>query len=296
MKTKLTSIFVLLRPFTLLAPLIVSSCVMIASFVYNDYTLSSVSSLIFTIGISSLSLALLNGASNALNQATDIHEDRLSKPYRPIPSGLIQPRDAYILAAIFYIVAVILSLFVHVVFHMFILIVAVFTITYSIPPRMKRILFFNQLWVAIPRGLLGILAAWSVFGNPFHHIPLAIGGIAALFLFGGTTTKDLLDAKADKQTGIHTLINHVGVQKTAIIACFCMTSAFLLILPLIFLEIIDWYLLPLLFLSGLSVYIAWLMTHDYKNQRCENTASWKMMYTTYFLFALSFALLTILFS
>ena len=290
------NILALLRPFTLLAPLIVSSCVMIASFVYNHNTDTSHWSLLITIGFASVSLALLNGASNALNQATDVHEDRLSKPYRPIPKGLIRPRDAYVIAGIFYLIALLISCFVHAVFTLFIVLIAVFTITYSIPPRMKRILFVNQLWVALPRGFLGILASWSVFGNPFHHVPLAIGGIAALFLFGGTTTKDLLDAKADKQTGIHTLINKVGVKQTALIAGACMTSAFLMILPFIILGILAWYLLPLLLLIILAMYIAMVMTHDHKNQRGENTASWRMMYTTYFLFALGFALLTILFS
>ena len=63
---------------------------------------------------------------------------------------------------------------------------------------MKKYLLLNQLWVAIPRGFLGIVGSWSVFGNPLHPLPLSIGLIATIFLFGGTATKDILDAEADK--------------------------------------------------------------------------------------------------
>ena len=288
--------FDLLRPFTLLAPLIVSSCVMIASLVYTDRNTLSFLSTGLTILAASFSLALLNGASNALNQATDVKEDRLSKPYRPIPKGVITQHAAQMIAAVLYMSALLLSLTVHILFSVFVLLIALFTITYSIQPRMKRFLFFNQLWVALPRGLLGILASWSVFGDPFQKVPLAIGSIAALFLFGGTTTKDLLDADADRKTGIQTLINVLGVKKTALIAFLCMSSAFLLILPLVLFNILEVYLLPLLILVILALYIAWLMIHDKQNQRYENTASWRLMYTTYFVFALGFALLTISFS
>ncbi|MCX6664682.1 MAG: UbiA family prenyltransferase [Euryarchaeota archaeon] len=286
----------LLRPFTLLAPLVVSSCVMIASFVYTGKLDFSFSTIVFTILAASFTLALVNGASNALNQATDIHEDRLSKPYRPIPRGIITSKEAKITASVLYACAFLLSLTVHILFAAFVGIIMVFSITYSIYPRMKRVLSMNQLWVALPRGLFGILASWSVFSDPFQPVPLAIGSIAALFLFGGTTTKDILDASADKTAGIQTLVNVVGVKTTACIACLCMSTAFLLIPLLIMFKVLALYLLPLALLSVLALYIAWLMTHDKKNERYENTSSWTLMYATYLLFALGFAFLTISFS
>jgi len=296
MNIKIKGYIDLLRPFTLLAPLIVSMCVMFASLVYTGNNDFSYPTSLFVIIAASFSLALLNGASNALNQSTDIQEDRISKPYRPIPKGVITQQNATTIALILYVIAFLLSLIVHLLFSLFILLIAFFSITYSITPRMKQFLFFNQLWVALPRGLLGILASWSVFGDPFQKVPLAIGGIAALFLFGGTTTKDLLDAEADKKTGIHTLINVLGVKKTALIAFLCMASAFLIIVPMVFFGVLELYLLPLLLLVILAFFIAWLMIHDHRNERYENTASWRLMYTTYFVFALGFALLTISFS
>jgi len=286
----------LLRPFTLLAPLIVSSSVMIASLVNSGTTDLSFVSLLWTILSASFCFALLNGASNVLNQATDWKEDALSKPYRPIPKGIITPKEAYKVSFFLYTVALLLSLAVNILFSFFIFLIAFFSITYSLPPRMKKFLFLNQLWVALPRGFFGIVGSWSVFGNPFQPLPLAIGCIAALFLFGGTATKDILDADADRTVGTKTLVNVFGVKTAAVFSLVFMTGAFGLIIPLVYFHIIHYTLLLLAFLGILSVLIGWLMFHKHKNTKCENTSAWTLMYATYFIFALSFAVITISFS
>jgi 4-hydroxybenzoate polyprenyltransferase len=286
----------LLRPFTLLAPLIVSSSVMIASLVNSGTTDLSFVSLLWTILSASFCFALLNGASNVLNQATDWKEDALSKPYRPIPKGIITPKEAYKVSFFLYTVALLLSLAVNILFSFFIFLIAFFSITYSLPPRMKKFLFLNQLWVALPRGFFGIVGSWSVFGNPFEPLPLAIGCVAALFLFGGTATKDILDAEADRTVGTKTLVNVFGVKTAAFFSLVFMTGAFGLIIPLVYFHIIHYTLLPLAFLGILSVLIGWLMFHKHKNTKCENTSAWTLMYATYFIFALSFAVITISFS
>jgi 4-hydroxybenzoate polyprenyltransferase len=286
----------LLRPFTLLAPLIVSSSVMIASLVNSGTTDLSFVSLFWAILFASFCFALLNGASNVLNQATDWKEDALSKPYRPIPKGIITPKEAYKVSFFLYAVALLFSLAVNILFSFFIFLIAFFSITYSLPPRMKKFLFLNQLWVALPRGFFGIVGSWSVFGNPFEPLPLAIGSVAALFLFGGTATKDILDAEADRTVGTKTLVNVFGVKTAAFFSLVFMTGAFGLIIPLVYFHIIHYTLLPLAFLGILSVLIGWLMFHKHKNTKCENTSAWTLMYATYFIFALSFAMITISFS
>jgi geranylgeranylglycerol-phosphate geranylgeranyltransferase len=286
----------LLRPFTLLAPLIVSSSVMIASLVNSGTTDLSFVSLLLTILFASFCFALLNGASNVLNQATDWREDALSKPYRPIPKGIITPKEAYKVSFFLYAVALLLSLAVNILFSFFIFLIAFFSITYSLPPRMKKFLFLNQLWVALPRGFFGIVGSWSVFGNPFESLPLAIGCVAALFLFGGTATKDILDVEADRTVGTKTLVNVFGMKTAAFFSLVFMTGAFGLIIPLVYFHIIHYTLLPLAFLGILSVLIGWLMFHKHKNTKCENTSAWTLMYATYFIFALSFAVITISFS
>jgi 4-hydroxybenzoate polyprenyltransferase len=296
MNHTIRSYLILLRPFTLLAPLIVSSSVMLASLIHSNSSTLSISSLALTILTASFCFALLNGASNVLNQATDRKEDALSKPYRPIPQKLVAPKQAYAFSIFLYLIALVLSLTIHSLFCFFVCIVAFFSVTYSCTLRMKKFLLLNQLWVALPRGFFGIVGSWSVFGNPFEPLPLAMGSVAALFLFGGTATKDILDAEADKTVGTRTLVNVFGLKTAALFSLVIMTSAFCLILPLVYFGIIKTTLLPLAALSILSIIIGWLMFHHHKNTTCENTSAWTLMYTTYFIFALSFSAITISFS
>ncbi|HUT00746.1 MAG TPA: UbiA family prenyltransferase [Candidatus Thermoplasmatota archaeon] len=286
----------LLRPFTLLAPLIVSSSVIIASLVNSGSTGLPFASLLWAILSASFCFALLNGASNVLNQATDWKEDALSKPYRQIPRGIITPKEAFKVSFLLYAIALLLSLTVHILFSLFIAVIAFFSITYSLTPRMKKFLFLNQIWVALSRGFFGIVGSWSVFGNPFEPLPLAMGCVAALFLFGGTATKDILDADADRVVGTKTLVNVFGLKFASIFSLIFMIGAFNILLPLVYFRIIPAQLFPLVFLSFLSVIIGWLMLHNHRNTKCENTSAWTLMYATYFLFALSFAVITICFS
>ncbi len=294
--SKICVYLTLLRPFTLLAPLIVSSSVIIASLVSSQNADHSLISLLYTIFSASFCFALLNGASNVLNQATDWREDALSKPYRPIPKGIVTTTEAFQLSFFLYAGAFMLSLTVHIIFSVFIALIAFFSITYSLAPRMKKYLFLNQLWVALPRGLLAILGSWSVFGNPFDPLPLWMGCVAALFLFGGTTTKDILDAEADRTVGTKTLVNVYGLKIASLFALVFMISAFCLIIPLVYFHVLPTEVFPLSLLSVLSIIIGWLMLHKHKNTKRENTSAWTVMYTTYFLFAFSFAIITILFS
>jgi 4-hydroxybenzoate polyprenyltransferase len=285
----------LIRPFTLLAPIIVSVCIMIASLFYNSRANGFFDVWWITVIQASIALAILNGASNALNQVTDVKADKISKPYRPIPRGDLTPDEAKIVSLILYITAFSLSFLINWMFTIFVLLIAIFTITYSIPPRIKNILFLNQLWIGVPRGLLGILASWSVFGNALDPLPISIGLIAMSFLIGGSITKDIIDSEADKKTGTHTLVNTYGVKKAALIALPFMFFPFVFIPLLIDSGILHPYLWLLTFLAIPGYFIFHLMVKgEKKGGLTENTSSWTLMYITYFIFAFSFSALTIL--
>jgi 4-hydroxybenzoate polyprenyltransferase len=286
----------LLRPFTLLAPIIVSMSIIVASLVYNFrfFGVDIPTDWWITVGNASLTVALVNAASNALNQATDYEGDIISKPYRPIPQKIIKPEEAQSLAYIFYLFALLRAVTINAWFGTFIFLIMLFTVTYSLPPRFKRFLLINQIWIAIPRGLLGILAAWSVFGSPFQRLPVIMGSIATLFLIGGMSTKDIVDSKADKLTGVHTLINTYGVKMTAFVSFPFMFFPFIIIPLMINIESIAVYYWPLTFFIFGSIIISYLMIKgDTESKTLENIHAWSIMYVEYIFFALGFAFLTI---
>lgn len=281
----------LIRPFTLLAPLLISMCIITASYFYNDIS-GNLLLLFFTIILpASLSLALINGASNVLNQMTDISTDKISKPYRPLPKGVISLKEAKITTFLLYSLAILISYFIHIEFFLITSIIVLFTITYSVPPRFKKRLFINQFWIAIPRGLLGILASWSVFGNPLQPLPLVIGAIAMFYLLGGSITKDVTDSVADKITGTKTLVNTFGTKKAALMVMPIMFTPFLMIPLMIQTNLLTATFWPLTFFAIPCVFICYIMIKNdvRKIGNLENTSSWALMYVTYLFFALSFS-------
>ena len=286
----------LMRPFTLIAPLIVSMSIMVASLVYNylHFGTTIPEHWYFTVAQAGLTIAIVNAASNALNQAADLEADRISKPYRPIPRGMITAETAQSIAYIFYLFALLRAVTINAWFGFFIFLIMLFTVTFSLPPRMKKYLFINQVWIAIPRGFLGILAGWSVFGHPFTSpIPFIIGAIATTYLVGGMATKDITDAKADKITGVKTLVNTLGMKKTALITLPFMVFPYLFIPMFINHKLLDPYLWPLTFFAIPSFLIFYLMIKGAESKTLENVQAWAIMYVEYIFFALSFSLLTI---
>jgi geranylgeranylglycerol-phosphate geranylgeranyltransferase len=282
----------LLRPFTLMAPFIVSMSIMVASLIYSNTPIPK--NWWQTVANASFTVAIVNAASNALNQAADEEGDKISKPYRPVPRGIIAADEAQSLAYLLYLFALLRAVIINQWFGFFIFLIMIFTVLYSLPPRTKRFLFINQIWIAIPRGMLGILAGWSVFGNPWEPLPLLVGGLATLFLIGGMTTKDIVDEKADRLVGVRTLVNVFGVRRAAIISFPFLIAPFVLIPLLIDSGWLDAYLWPLsLLMLGSLIIFYLLFCGDEESETLENIHAWSVMYSVYMFFALGFAFLTI---
>ena len=287
----------LLRPFTLLAPVLVSMFIMIASLIYNDVYQQEDFDAWETIIIilqASLTLAILNAASNALNQATDREADSISKPYRPIPKGMVAPEEAQSIAYILYLFGLLRAVTINFWFGIFVFLIMLLTVTYSLPPRMKQYLFINQVWIAIPRGLLGILASWSVFGDPLQKEPLLIGIIATVYFIGAMATKDIVDMVADRKTGTRTLINTYGVKKASFISFPFLVLPFAFIAPLVNYHYLNTYLLPLAIFTIPAFFVFFLMLNHNESKSLENVHAWVLMYVTYLFFAISFSTLIIL--
>ena len=290
---KFRAYFDLLRPFTLLAPFFVSMFIMFASLVYNNKFIEFPNWWII-IGQASLTLAFLNAASNALNQATDIEADKISKPYRPIPRGVVERDEAQSIAYLFYLFGLLRAVTINTWFGVFVFLIMVFTVVYSLPPRMKRFLFINQVWIAIPRGLLAVLASWSVFGDPFQPVPLTIGLIALMYFIGAMTSKDIVDCEADRKTGTRTLINTFGTKKAAFISLPFLVVPFAMIPVLIHYQVINAYFLPLTIVVIPAFLVFYLILRSQQSESLENVSAWSLMYVTYLFYAIGFTALIIL--
>lgn len=295
----------LLRPFTLLTPAIgaLSGALMSAS--YNKFENFDLVKLIYGIG----ALVVLNGASNSLNQVYDLDIDKINKPYRPIPSGIVSRDEALLIAWFLYMIAIFRSAIIDFDFALFVFAIALISILYSMPPiRFKQYTWFSNISIAIARGLLLIVAGWSIFGDPFKQttwirifggneidiplepVPWLVGSIMCVYLIGAITTKDFTDVEGDRKYGIKTLPVLYGNRKAIlIIAPFFVLPFILVPLGVIFDKLIP----PTIYLSvlaGWGAYIVYLLVNsaDKRDAKFENSPAWKHMYLMLMAMQISF--------
>ncbi|MBI5528388.1 MAG: UbiA family prenyltransferase, partial [Deltaproteobacteria bacterium] len=244
--------------------------------------------------VGSAAAALLNGASNVLNQVYDVEIDRINKPGRVLPSGRLSPRAALAIAAALY--AVSLSAACTINFQCFVLFVAgaVSTVLYSAPPfRLKRFVWVSNLTIAIPRGVLLKVAGWSVAKSVWSPEAWFIGLVFGLFLFGATSSKDFADMEGDRAGGIDTVPLRYG-QHTAVKLMYpFFTLPFLLLAAGTIGGVFSGNRV-LLVILGLAC-AAWghwvtrLLLRDPSERLTENHPSWRQMY--YLMFALQVGLM-----
>jgi len=245
------------RSFTLLPPLIgvISGAITAWGSASNPDVLARqprqwTSGIVVTILLGSTCAALLNAASNVINQVYDFENDRINKPTRPLITGEISRSAAFRFAGVLYAFAVVPTWLVaawprvtfaerltgplaqHQCFALFVL-GLIFTLVYSAPRlgRTKSNAFLANLTIAIPRGCLLKVAGWSMVASVFHVEPWFIGSIFFLFLVGASSTKDFSDMAGDAAAGCRTLPIRFGV-----------AAASRLIAPFF---VLPWLLMPL---------------------------------------------------
>jgi 4-hydroxybenzoate polyprenyltransferase len=147
--------------------------------------------------------------------------------------------------------------------------------------RLKRKLWVSNITIAFCRGLLGFVAAWAIFGDPFSEpTPWIIGGVMMIFLIGAITSKDFTDIKGDKIHGVRTLPVVYGVRKAAIISGPFFVLPFILILLGLMADVLKFAMFWLVLLAIWGAIIAILMqTVATREEKIfENTIVWVNMY------------------
>jgi 4-hydroxybenzoate polyprenyltransferase len=287
------------RPFTLIAPAlgVVSGAITAAGASPRDEWTTAL--LTYTT-LGALMAAVLNAASNALNQIYDLEIDRINKPKRPLPSGRLTIRQAWIFTVITYALALVLAWFVmpggrHEAFWI-VLVAVICTLAYSMPPlRTKRLGIWANITIAVPRGVLLKVAGWSTVKTIVSAEAWYIGSIFGLFLLGATTTKDFADMEGDRLGGCRTLPIQYGVARAAWMISPSFVIPFLMIPIGAEMGILtgNYWLLHALgvFMTLYGVYVCYLMLRRPEELAVEeNHVSWAHMYRMMFVAQIGFAL------
>jgi 4-hydroxybenzoate polyprenyltransferase len=231
------------RPFTLLPPLlgVISGAVTAFGSVHNpDPGRRLTGSVLMTVILGSICAAILNAASNGINQIYDLEIDRKNKPGRPLVTGALSLSEGWWFSMLLYALAILPTWLVVVYPYSeflakftaplarhectFIYLAGMLlTLVYSVPAfgRTKRNGFYANLTIALPRGCLLKVAGWSMVAGVLHLEPWFIGLIFFLFLLGASSTKDFSDMAGDRAHGCITLPIRYGVRRaTHIISPF----------------------------------------------------------------------------
>lgn len=314
----------LARPFTMLPPLvgIVSGAVCAFGSAHNpDPDRRLTLAVIATVALGSICAAIMNAASNAINQIYDLEIDRLNKPHRPLVTGALSIRQAWRFSWIVYALALLPTwlvvvypfdgwgeklfapLALHETFFVYLAGMA-FTFAYSAPAlgRTKARGMLANLTMAIPRGMLLKVAGWAMVAHVWHTEPWFIGLVFGLFVVGAASTKDFADIEGDRAGACRTLPIIHGVRKAAwIISPF-------FVLPWLLIPLGTWLRdprepsLPILtgnpaVLAALAAilalwgcYTVYLLVRDPNSlAKVENHPSWTHMYLMMMLAQVGFA-------
>ncbi len=287
------------RPFTLVAPALgfASGAASAAGALPRE--IFSRDLLVFPL-IGLTMAAVLNAASNALNQIYDLEIDRVNKPRRPLPSGRMSLAEAWLFTAVTYAVALMLAWQVapggRRECFWIVVVATLITFLYSVPPfRTKRLGIWANVTIAIPRGVLLKVAGWSAVKTVAGVEPWFIGGIFGLFLLGASTTKDFADMEGDARGGCRTLPIIYGVRRAA----WMISPSFVVPFVMISAGVLSGILTgnPILLhtlsivMTAYGIYVCYLMLRRPEDLAVEaNHVSWAHMYRMMFVAQVGFAL------
>lgn len=147
-----------------------------------------------------ISGALVAAGANTVNDYYDLEIDRINKPKRPLPSGLVSPKQAHIFSILLFMIGIGFSLLIH---HLgFLIALSSSTLLYLYSYRLKRTVLWGNLIVAFISGLAFVYGGLAVGRT---HEAIIVGIFAFFYHLGREIIKDVEDVEGDKTQGIKTL-------------------------------------------------------------------------------------------
>ena len=148
----------------------------------------------------------ISAGACSINDYYDLEIDRINRPKRPLPSGMVSPEHAYVYSLILLSVGVVLGLFIHLLGFIIALSSSLLLYFYSF--RLKGTVLWGNLTVALIAGMALIYGGLAV-GRTGQA--LIVGAFAFFYHLGREIIKDIEDVEGDRSQGIKTLPIQYGV-------------------------------------------------------------------------------------
>ena len=207
----------------------------------------------------------LLAASNALNDYWDREIDAINEPNRPIPSGLVGPREALVFSALLTAFGLILAWLTSLECFLTAMLAASLADAYVTLGKKTGLLgnAMVSICVAIPFAYGSIITVGRV--EPLVAIFASIAFLANL---GREVNKGIVDVPGDASKGIMTVAVRHGPKAAAYLAsAFYLCAVGLSILPPLF-SLVSWVYIPLVVLTDAG--FIWASASISRDQSREN--------------------------
>jgi geranylgeranylglycerol-phosphate geranylgeranyltransferase len=225
----------------------------------------------------------LTAASMTVNDYYDRAIDAINEPSRPIPSGLVGPREALFLVAVLSAVGFFFAFLTSVVC----LAVAIFS----------WLIVVTYVTVGKRSGLPGNFLVSACVATPFVYGSIAATGVVQLnvWLFaamaflsntGREITKGIVDVKGDEVEGVKTLAVRYSERNAAIVATvFYVAAVALTPLPWI-LGLVSFWFIPIVLITDFGLlFSSALLLHDYSRENAKKIKNQVLLWFVIGLFA-----------
>jgi geranylgeranylglycerol-phosphate geranylgeranyltransferase len=258
--SKISGYFRLMRPL---------NCVMMGFAVIVGASLShsSSTSLHLNLVCGFMTGFALTAASMAINDYYDRKIDAVNEPNRPIPSGLIKPKEALALAFVVTAVGFAAAYLTNIVCFVIAIIAWVVFVTYTAVGKRSGLPgnFLVSICVAIPF----IYGSCAVAGAVELNV-LIFASMAFMSNTGREITKGILDVQGDKAKNIQTLAVRYGERTAAIAATIFFLSAVLLSPIPRLLNLVSLWFIPLVIITDFGLAASsFLLLKDYSRENAR---------------------------
>lgn len=288
---KLAAYVATARPFTLLAPLVgtVAAAGLAVKTGYIEWDALGAEWRRLVFGAATLIMVVIG--SNFVNQALD-PEDQVNRPWRPVVQRLVTPDEATTLGHLMWFAAILRAATMSVAFGAITVLLVALAYLYSHQPvRLKARPWMGNVGIALARGHLGFLAAWTLWAPWTAPEAWAAGFIMFVFLLGATTAKDYGDAKGDAAHGVKNLVVQYGARNATLLSLPFVLSPPALITIADVHALLQVGTLSFLAVCACVIVLAHHMwrSHDQANRFLEGGRPWAWMYMSLLALQIAFA-------
>ena len=207
---------------------------------------------VIKIILAGLSGAITASAGNVINDYFDVNIDKINRPDRVLPKGILSLKEALFFYSTLTILALILSVFISLLafFEVFFAASLLFFYSYKI----KKIPLMGNFVVAFLTGFAFIYGAIAVNNIKAAVIPAVF---AFLINFIREIVKDMQDIEGDKLQGINTYPAIKGYKNAkVVVVLFTIVLIILTLFPFVTkLYAIEYFLIVMIFVNPLLIYI-----------------------------------------